>query len=149
MKQVNTLHEIHVKYTRSYGTEAIKDSETAYSICKQAYAQAEANINLKEYFIVILLNRANQVIGYYKLSEGGLSGTVADVRLAFSVALKCLASAMIITHCHPSGQLKPSSQDLKLTKQFVEAGKLMEIQVLDHLIVSIDGYFSFANEGLI
>jgi DNA repair protein RadC len=149
MEQLNALHEIQVNYTRSYGIEAIRDSQSAYEICKKAYSLAEANICLKEYFIIILLNRGNQVIGFYKLSEGGLSGTVADIRLAFSVALKCLASGMIISHCHPSGQLKPSTQDQKLTRQFSEAGKLIDIQVIDHLIVSTEDYYSFADDGQI
>lgn len=149
MEQLNAIHEIQVSYERNYGKELITNSEKAYEICKEAYSLMDANICLKEYFIVVLLNRANEVIGFYKLSEGGISSTVADIRLAFSVALKCLASGMIISHCHPSGKLKPSNEDQCLTNKFNEAGKLLNILLLDHIIITTDGYYSFADNGLI
>jgi DNA repair protein RadC len=118
-------------------------------LIKEIYSNTQSEIELKEYFFMILLNRANKVIGYYKLSEGGISGTVVDLRLAFGTALKGLASGIIITHNHPSGNLSPSEEDKRLTKKFVEAGKLLDIAVLDHLIVTNNGYYSFADEGII
>ena len=86
-------------------------------------------------------------MGYLKLSEGGISGTVADSRLIFSTALKSLASSLILLHNHPSGNNKPSNADIELTKKLVSIGKLMEIPVLDHLIICQDSYYSFADEG--
>lgn len=106
-------------------------------------------MDLKEYFFILLLNRGNKVIGYHKLSEGGMSGTVADIRLAFATALKCAANAIILCHNHPSGTLDHSAQDRMLTDKFVEAGKLLELTVLDHVILTSEGFYSFADAGLI
>jgi len=80
---------------------------------------------------------------------GGINGTVADTKIILSTALKCLCSAIILVHNHPSGSLKPSSNDIKLTKQLVKAASTVEISVLDHLIITFENYFSFADEGLI
>ncbi|MDZ7650383.1 MAG: JAB domain-containing protein [Cytophagales bacterium] len=97
----------------------------------------------------MLTNRANKVLGIFELSTGGVSGTVADPKLIFAAALKGAASGMILAHNHPSGNLQPSQADLDLTKKIREAGKLLEIQLLDHVIVTSEGYYSFADEGLI
>ena len=101
-----------------------------------------------EEFWVLLLNRANRVIRKKRISEGGLSGTVADPKIIFKLALEELASGIIITHNHPSANLSPSQSDINLTTKLREAGKVLEIQVLDHLIVAGQKYFSFADEGL-
>jgi DNA repair protein RadC len=106
-------------------------------------------IELQETFMIILLNRANRVIGVYKVSNGGLTGTVADVRLIFVAALKAAAGSIILAHNHPSGNLNPSGEDSKLTLKIRDAGKLLDIQVLDHLILGEEGYFSFADQGMI
>lgn len=95
------------------------------------------------------LNRANKVLGIHKLSTGGLTSTIADIRILLSVALKTMATAIIISHNHPSGVLKPSQADILLTEKIREAAKLLDIELLDHLIVSTDGYYSFAQEGKI
>ena len=106
-------------------------------------------IGLQEQFLVMYLNRAKRVLGIYSLSKGGITGTVADVRLIMGVALKTAANAIILSHNHPSGSLSPSIADIEITKQIVEAGKLMQIEVMDHLIVSAERkYFSFSDEGL-
>ncbi|HIA35268.1 MAG TPA: JAB domain-containing protein [Flavobacteriales bacterium] len=102
-----------------------------------------------EEFWILLLNRANLVIGKYEISKGGVSGTVADSKIIFKTAIENLASAIILCHNHPSGNLKPSTADLKLTDKLKKAGQLMEIPVLDHIIISENGYFSMADEGLI
>lgn len=101
-----------------------------------------------EEFWVLLLNRANRVIRKKRISEGGVSGTVADPKIIFKLALEELASGIIITHNHPSANLSPSQSDINLTTKLREAGKVLEIQVLDHLIVAGQKYFSFADEGL-
>jgi DNA repair protein RadC len=99
--------------------------------------------------MIMLLNRANRVIGVYKVSNGGLTGTVADIRLIFVAALKAAAGSIILAHNHPSGNLNPSGEDSRLTQKIKDAGKLLDIQVLDHLILSKEGYFSFADQGMI
>lgn len=101
-----------------------------------------------EEFWVLLMNRANRLIKKKRISEGGVSGTVADPKIIFKLALEELASGIIVAHNHPSGNLKPSQSDIELTKKIREGGKLMEISVLDHLIVAGRKYFSFADEGL-
>jgi DNA repair protein RadC len=94
-------------------------------------------------------NRANKVLGIFELSTGGVSGTVADPKLIFAAALKVAASGLILSHNHPSGNLQPSQADIDLTRKIKEAGKLLEIQLLDHIILTTEGYYSFADEGLI
>lgn len=102
-----------------------------------------------EVFWILLLNRANQVIRKCQISTGGISGTVADPKIIFKVALENLCSAVILVHNHPSGNLKPSTADINLTRKLKEAGNLLEIPVLDHLIFSDNGYYSFADEGML
>ncbi len=102
-----------------------------------------------EEFWLLMLNKANEVVAREKLSAGGMAGTVADVKLAFKIALDARASAIIAVHNHPSGNLKPSEADISLTKKLKEAGKILDLPLLDHLIVSERGYYSFADEGAI
>lgn len=102
-----------------------------------------------EEFWVILLNRANRVIKKYQISQGGVTGTVADPKIIFKAALEELASGIILAHNHPSGNLTASQADVDLTKKLAAGGRLLEIQVLDHLIIAGQKYFSFADEGLI
>lgn len=102
-----------------------------------------------EEFWVMLLSRSNEVMDRQKVSSGGVSGTVADARLIFKSAIQRLASAIILVHNHPSGNLKPSDADIKLTRKLKEAGELLDISVLDHLIVADTGYYSFADEGML
>ncbi|TXC81739.1 RadC family protein [Luteibaculum oceani] len=102
-----------------------------------------------EEFHVLLLNRANSVIEQFKISSGGISGTVVDVRLILKPAIQVLASGVIISHNHPSGNLKPSSNDMALTEKVKKALKLVDITLLDHLIISNDQYLSFADENLL
>ena len=101
-----------------------------------------------EEFWMLFLNRANLVMGKQKVSAGGMSGTVVDPKIVFKAALDQKASSIILCHNHPSGNLKPSEQDIRLTKNLAEAGKMLEISVLDHVIVSNSGFFSFADEGM-
>lgn len=102
-----------------------------------------------EEFWVILLNRANRVVKKYQISQGGVAGTVADPKIIFKAALEELASGIILAHNHPSGNLTASQADVDLTKKLAAGGRLLEIQVLDHLIIAGQKYFSFADEGLI
>jgi len=102
-----------------------------------------------EEFWVLLLNRANRVIRKQQISFGGVAGTVADPKIIFKTALEELASGIILAHNHPSGNLAASPQDLELTRKLKESGKLLEIHVLDHLIITRNKFLSFADEGLL
>ena len=102
-----------------------------------------------EEFWVLMLNRANKVLLRYNVSKGGLTGTVIDVRLIIKKALECYAASIILSHNHPSGNVQPSEADRQITKKIAEAGKLMDIPVLDHVIVTENVYFSFADAGLL
>ena len=109
------------------------------------------SIEHKESFKMLLLNRANKVLGITTISEGGLSGTVTDVRLIYQYAIKGNASEIIIAHNHPSGNSNPSESDQKITQKIKEAGNLLDIQLLDHIILTPESeiYISFADEGQI
>lgn len=102
-----------------------------------------------EEFWILFLNRSNKVINRIKISQGGVSGTVTDVRMIMKKAIELLASGIIVCHNHPSGNLNPSESDTKITQKIKEAGNLMDIQLLDHLIVSEKSYYSFADNGMI
>jgi len=106
-------------------------------------------IDLLEQFKIMLLSRSNKVLGIYEVSSGGITGTVADPRLIFAAALKANAVSIVLAHNHPSGSLKPSYQDEALTAKIKNAGLFLDIHVLDHLVISSETYFSFADEGLI
>jgi DNA repair protein RadC len=106
------------------------------------------DLNHEEFWIV-LVSRASKVIGKELISKGGLNGTVADPRIIYHVAIQHQASSIVLIHNHPSGNLKPSREDIFLTKKMVEAGKLLDINVLDHVIITDNGYFSFGDEGML
>lgn len=121
----------------------IRSSKDAFDCVKSELSDLK-----HEEFYVILLNRANEVLGKSQVSKGGLSGTIADGKVIFSKALEVKASALILAHNHPSGQLKPSEEDKKLTKSYIAFGKYIDLPILDHLILADDNYFSFADNGL-
>lgn len=102
-----------------------------------------------EEFWVVLVNRANRIIRKHQISQGGVTGTVADPKIIFKVAVEELASGVILAHNHPSGNVTASQADINLTKKLKEAGKLLDIQVLDHVIIAGTKYFSFADEGIL
>ncbi|MGB1031267.1 MAG: RadC family protein [Flavobacteriales bacterium] len=120
---------------------AIRSSNDAYSLIKHKVLDIA-----HEEFWVMLLNRANNLLASIKVSSGGLSGTVADPKVIFEKALSLKCSGIILVHNHPSGNLKPSQADIKITKQLREAGKFLDLPILDHIIVGANGYFSFADE---
>ena len=106
-------------------------------------------IEMVEQFKIMLLNRANRVLGIFEVSTGGVAGTVADHKVIFDTALKGNASSIILAHNHPSGNLKPSQSDIALTQKLIAAGSFLDIAVLDHLIMTLEGYYSFEDEGII
>jgi DNA repair protein RadC len=146
----SNLAEISVSYSskiKSTERRKVTSAKEAEEIFREIWRKE--TIELREEFYILLLNRANQVLGWSKIGIGGLTGTVCDPRMIFSIALKCVASSIILAHNHPSGNTQPSASDIQLTKNVLEGGKLLEISVLDHLILTLEGSYSFADEGLI
>ncbi len=141
------IREVQVSYQPLKGKLfQVKSADNAFDYLSRAYD--EGTIGLCEEFMVLLLNRANRVMGCLRLSKGGLTGTVVDLRILFGTALKAMASSIVIAHNHPSNNLQPSDADLDLTKKIKEAGKLLDINLLDHLVLGTDdNYVSFAHEG--
>jgi DNA repair protein RadC len=141
------IREVQVSYLPQKGTlYQIKNSQSAYDYINRVYD--ESTIGLYEEFMVLLLNRANRVLGCLKLSKGGLTGTVVDLRILYGTALKAMASSIIIAHNHPSNNLTPSVEDKELTQKIKEAGQFLDINLLDHLILGTDGnYVSFTDES--
>lgn len=123
----------------------IRSSQDAANVF---FANWSDDLEMLESFNVLFLNRANKVKGIFTVSKGGVSGTVVDAKIVFAAALKALACSIILSHNHPSGNHQPSQADIYLTKKLVEAGKALDIQVLDHLILTYDGYYSFADERI-
>ena len=122
----------------------ISGSKDAYSILKNYLEDLQ-----KEEFWAIFLNQSNKVVHTQQLSSGGINQSIVDVRILFKNALELLSTGIIIAHNHPSGSLKPSAEDINITKKIKEAGNILNIQLLDHLIITQDHYFSFADEGLL
>jgi DNA repair protein RadC len=125
----------------------IINSKVIYEFVKNLWE--ENTIEVQEQFFVLYVNRANKVIGYSRNFKGGITGTVADSRLIFATALKCLATGIVLIHNHPSGQLRPSDADIQLTRTVKEIGKLHSIVLMDHIIMTKDYYFSFVDEGIL
>ncbi|WP_276345633.1 JAB domain-containing protein [Daejeonella sp. JGW-45] len=143
------VQELQLVYKQKFNPSdrpKITTSEEAYRVLLSTWNLG--TIGFIEEFKILLLNRANRVIGCYEVSSGGLCGTIADPRVIFAVALKCCAVGLILAHNHPSGNLVPSNSDLELTSKLKMAGKLLDIIILDHIILSNDFYFSFADEGI-
>jgi DNA repair protein RadC len=123
----------------------IKTSNDAFKILLETWN--ENTIELQEEFKVILLNNSNEVLGIFPMSKGGITACVVDVRLIFACALKANATNIIVAHNHPSGKLIPSSNDIDITQKIKSAGKILDISLLDHIILTPNGYYSFMEEG--
>ena len=132
------------KDSSEVGKPKISSSKEAYDLIKGDLMDLA-----HEEFWLLMMNRANKFLGKKRISEGGVSGTVADPKIIFKLALDNLASGIIVAHNHPSGNLTASHSDIKLTKKLKEAGATLEIQLLDHLIIGGQKYFSFADEGIL
>lgn len=118
-----------------------------YEIIKPLYP--EGVVDYCEIMYAVLVGRANRVLGVLKISEGGYTSTSLDVRKLFGPVLLAKATSIVLVHNHPSGNMTPSGNDLDVTRKVKEVGKLMDIQLLDHLIITREGYLSFADEGLL
>jgi DNA repair protein RadC len=142
------LPEITIKYKKGdFKKIKIERSKDAYELFKELF-NADT-IEYTEESVVLFLNRLNATIGFVKLSSGGMIGTVVDKRVVMTLALQCGAYAIILAHNHPSGNLKASQADIDITKRLKEAGKLLDIDVLEHIIITDNGYTSMADEGLL
>ncbi len=140
------LQEIEILYRNKLKQSElpkVTSSGDAYEYFRSIWSP---QIDRLEEFVILCLNRANKVLGWSKVSQGGLSGTVADPKVIFQVALKANASSIILCHNHPSGNKIPSTNDIELTKKLKSAGGFLDLNVLDHLIITSDGYYSFADE---
>ena len=125
----------------------ISCSRDAFNLLKENWNSG--TLDYYEEFKILLMNRSNAVLGILAVSKGGISGTVTDVRIILQAALKSNASGLIVCHNHPSGNLNPSESDNKITQKIKEAGNIMDIQLLDHLIITEEDYYSFADNGLL
>ena len=143
LAEVEMAYRSKVKFSE---LEKIITSADSYEVLKRIYE--DDKIEYVEQFIILLLNRANRVLGWVKISQGGITGTVADVRLIFQAGLFANATSIILSHNHPSGNKTPSTVDIELTRKVKEGGKLLDLNILEHLIITKDGYYSFADEGM-
>ncbi len=130
-------------------TEALQREQVTTSKDAAAIIQRHLADLSHEEFWILMLNRANKIIGKQHVSQGGIAGTVVDAKMVFKPALEHSASSVILCHNHPSGNLQPSNEDIKLTKKLQDAGTNLDVKVIDHIIVTDSGYFSFADEGLL
>jgi len=125
----------------------INSSREAYEVLLQTWD--EDKFELIEQFKILIMNRGNRVLGVFEVSTGGGGSTIVDPKVVFAAAIKSNATSIILAHNHPSGALSASEADCRLTRRLSEAGRLLDIPVLDHIIVSCEGYLSFADEGLL
>ena len=152
LKELNNVGEIEIVYRKKTNCKIserpkITKSSDAYEILMHYWD--EGKIELMEEFKVLFLNQANRVLQIISLSQGGITGTVADPRLILATALKVAACSLVLSHNHPSGSLQPSRADEALSQKIRAAAAFHDIKVLDHLIVTADGFYSFADEGLL
>ncbi len=140
--EVKISYSSNIKAKDRFKITCSKDAETAFRSVWPAYDHIE-------FCYLLMLNRQNQVLGSHQISKGGMTGAVIDVRVIFQVALKACATSIIISHNHPSGNLETSDADRKITKQIKEAGAILDIPLLDHLILTSESFYSMADEGLL
>jgi len=148
-KQVFKVSEIEISYRPAFKLSErpkVTSSNIAYGILDQNWDHNK--MELLEEFKVLFLNRQNRVLGVLNVAQGGFSEVMIDPKVIFSAALKACASGIILSHNHPSSELSPSEADIRLTRKMLEGGKLLGIEVHDHLILSSYGYYSFRDEGI-
>ena len=148
MENLFNVSEVKLTYkTKQKASERpkIQSSQSTYDLLLKCF-DADT-IELKESFKVLLLNRANKVLGVTNISDGGIIGTLVDVRIVMQSVILSAATRIVIAHNHPSGNLQPSANDCFVTKRIKQACNLMDIELLDHLIITTEGYYSYADEG--
>ncbi len=135
-------YELTVKSKNSFPTEKISSSADAYRMAKKFYHE---DIDIYESAFILMLNRANKTIGWAKISQGGVAGTVVDPIIIYKYCIDCLASSFIIFHNHPSGALKPSFEDYSITKKLKAGAELLNIDMVDHIILTSESFYSMAD----
>jgi DNA repair protein RadC len=143
--------ELKAQYKRYISIEdhkALNSSQLVYEFSKNI-PELQEDIEYKESFYIFMFNNATKLVGYSKIGEGGLTATHVDIRVILQHTLLSCATAVIILHNHPSGQLRPSTQDKTITEKIRNALLLCDIQLLDHLIITKNAYYSFADEGIL
>lgn len=135
-----------VKEKTDFKRVKVTSSKDAKDVIKQFYFD---DIEIFESMFILLLNRSNNTIGYAKISQGGTAGTVVDIKIVAKYALESLASSVILAHNHPSGRLEASNADKKITEKIKKGLEIFDIRLLDHLILTKESYFSFADEGIL
>ena len=142
------LPEIKLKYENKQENKIkISKSYDAYDLLMKLYDPD--TIEYTETVIVLFMNRANNTLGWFKVSSGCTSCAIVDSKVLFATALKCGASSFILSHNHPSGAKYPSKEDTLLTQKILEGSKFLDVKLLDHLIITKEGYYSFADEGML
>jgi DNA repair protein RadC len=142
-----SVGEVEVTYkTKTKPYLKVSSSKDTFNILERLWSD---KIEYQEEFCILCLNRANNVVSFTKVSMGGVNQITTDLKMILQICLASNASGLILSHNHPSGNMKPSQEDVNLTKKAEEACKLFDITMLDHIIMSKDSYFSFADEGLI
>lgn len=143
-----TLPKIQIKVTLTPGEKIkISNSQDAYNILSKLFS--EDTVAWTEEVILLAVNKANEVYGWYRLSQGGTTGTILDPKVVFSILLNAGASGFMVAHNHPSGNLKASKEDIQITKKLFNAGEFLDITLLDHIIITPNGsYLSMADEKL-
>ena len=141
----STISEYSLKYTKSQIQKTkVTTSESASNVIRKFYFD---DINIYESFFILLLNRANNTTGFAKISQGGTAGTVVDIKIIAKYAVESLSSAVIICHNHPSGNKQPSDADLNITRRIKDALLLLDIKLIDHIIITENDFYSFADNG--
>jgi DNA repair protein RadC len=143
-----SIAEVQITYS-SKTKSADRIKITSSSDADKAFRIFWPSFEHVEFAYLLLLNRQNQIIGSHFLAKGGMTGTVVDIRAIFQVALKSNATSIMFAHNHPSGNLQPSDADMKITRQIKDAGVLLDIPLLDHIILTTESYMSFADEGFL
>jgi len=142
MKTIN-LYELK-KMQTEFPKKTLKSSDESADFIRNFYGD---DLEIYESMFILMLNRKNDTIGYAKISQGGICGTVVDVRLIAKYAVDSLATSVILAHNHPSGNTNPSEQDKAITSKIKKALELLDITLLDHIILTVDNYYSFADNG--
>lgn len=135
-----------VKERSEFKMVKVTTSSAAADVIREFYFE---DLEIFESFFILLLNRANNTIGYAKISQGGISGTVVDLRIIAKYCIESFASGVILAHNHPSGNIQPSNADIDMTKKIQDVLNLFECKVIDHIILTESDYYSFADEGVL
>lgn len=145
-KSTSSLVTLKKSKTDYFQKAKISSASDAYEYIRRFYSD---DIELYESFFILMLNTANNTVAYAKISQGGISGTVVDTKIIAKYCVDTLCSAVILAHNHPSGNLNPSTQDIKITDKIKKGLELLDVKVLDHIILTSDSYYSFADEGIL